>query len=233
MAGVRLRLKGQRGSVAVETALTLPLVLLLTLGGLTVLWWLLNKSLMQLYTTELARERAADVTVTGYYNDIAAMLHGVPPEWGMPRARLLSFHLPTDPPMILTAVCNAPGGTVPLLSPVAGAAPAAGGSPAGLPVIREAREVLQGGVDTVHRWEGTVEGALDEAITLSEQLLWYRRAMSNLFGQREFLRRQALDYVVGSLLEVGMQYPCASSAGGGTVLTAKAVIRGERTFAQK
>lgn len=233
MGWMRKRLRGDRGSVAVETALTLPLVLLLTLGGLTVLWWLLNKSLMQLYIHDLARERAADVTVTGYYKDAAAMLRGVPVEWGIPRARLLSLHLPADPPMVITAVCSSPGGSVPLLPPASSPAPPRTGSTVGLPVIQEAREVLRGAVDAVHRWEGKVEDALDQAVTVSEQLLWYRRAFGNLAGQREFLRRQALDYFVGGLVEAGMQLPCAAGGQGGKVLTAKAVIRGERTFAQK
>lgn len=226
------RWRGQRGSIAVETALTLPVVILLTLGGLSVLWWLHNQTWLHLFVSEMARERAADAAVTGYYKDVAAMVNGLPPAWGLPQGRVFSLHLPTDPPMVLAAVCSAPSGVVPQVNGLTGQGKSPGAD-RGIPVIRDAREVLEDVVDTAHDWESEAEDALDEALTISEQLRWYKRAVANLTGQREYLRRQSLDYLVGGLVEAGMRYPCTANAQGGPVLTAKAVIQGERTYAQK
>jgi hypothetical protein len=222
--------RAERGAIAVETALTLPLILLLTLGGLSVLWWLHNKVWMQMVVYEVARERAGDATWTGYFKDVRDTVWGPSQAYGLPELSFLSFHLGTDPPLVLTAACRSLEGAVPL-------PPTWDASAVRLPSdvrgdgwddIRTAREYIEQGLREVEAGLATVDGWADRAISTTERLIWYRRVAGNLAGKRAHQKRQGLVYIVGAVVEWGGQRYC-----GDTALTAKAVIQGEKTFAQR
>lgn len=219
--------RGQRGSIAVETAITLPILLLLTIGGLSVVWWLVNKALMQLMVAEIARERAADGVVVGLYNDVTLLLSQQPKQaYGLPQPAVVSLKVPlTDPPFVLAAACTAPGGVVPL--PPGFRAPAPG--PDGSDPAREVREAVQGVGSGLER----ISGGLDQVIAWEERLIFYRRVLESLRKGSAYQKRQAYDYLLGGGVELAMPYACKERAGGGTIITAKAVIQGEKTYAQR
>jgi len=231
------RLRQERGSTAVETAITLPLVLLLTLGGISVLWWLYNKVWLHVIVSETARERAADATWTGYYKDIRDSVQPPDQDFGLPDVRLLSFHLPADPPFIMAGACAAAAGYVPSL-PLAGAdippaeppRPDQGGW---LQPVRDVRWELEQLLGDVREFEEGLEEWTDAGVEAAERLIWYRRAAENLLDERAFQRRQAVDYLAGALIEEAMVLPCQNDEPGGAILPAKAVIQGERTFPQR
>lgn len=233
---MRRRLWERKGAIAVETALTLPIILLLTLGGLSVLWWLHNKLWMQVLVSEVARERAADAMYSGYYKDIRDSVLGPGEQFELPDVRFLSFHIPTDPPLVMAAACNAPQGVVPQpprletshLKPAPRPKEGDWIQPA-----RDVREFLEEGLGAVESGMTTVDAWADQAVTTTERLIWYRRVAGNLAGKRAHQQRQALYYLLGGVLELGGQQYCARDANGGVVVTAKAVIQGEKTYAQR
>lgn len=231
------RLRRERGSVAVETAITLPLVLLLTLGGISVLWWLYNKLWLHVIVSETARERAADATWTGYYKDIRDSLQPPRQSFGLPDVRLLSFHLPTDPPFIAAGACTAAAGHVPTLPMTGGdrtsavlPRPDQGGW---LQLVREVRWELERLLAGAREFEEELDEFAEAGVATAEQLIWYRRAVENLMDESAFRRRQAIDYLAGALIEEAMVLPCQNDEPGGAILPAKAVIQGERTFPQR
>lgn len=228
-------MKGERGSIAVEAAVTLPLVVLLTLGGLSVLWWLHNKAMMHLVVYEAARERAGDANWTGFYKDARDTIQGPKETYQLPNFRFASFHLPLDPPMVMAAGCNVPEGRVPMPPAMSGVRTSSPDRTKGglLAPVRDAREVLEDLVDDVQGVEDALDGIADEAVTTAERLVWYRRVLDNLRSQRANRQRQAIDYIVGGVLELAVQYPCSSQANGGVILAAKAVIQGERAYPQR
>lgn len=234
MRMLRLWRRGQRGSIAVETALTLPIMLLLTIGGLSVLWWLHNKAVLQLAVTEVARERAADAMLTGYYKDIRDTIKGPPQAYGLRNMQFVSFHLPVDPPFVMAAACTTPGGLVP--DPPgyhASAEKQAPRQPNGgwLGPVQDVREFLEDHVEIVENGANITEGWADQAVAIGERLVFYRKALEGLGGDDAHQQRQAIDYVVGGVLELGMTYSC--SRAGQTAVAAKAVIQGERTYPQR
>lgn len=228
--------RGERGAIAVEAALTLPIMLLLTVGGLSVLWWLYNKAMMQLAVAEVARERAGDGMLVGYYKDIRDTFYGPPKDYVVPDMRFASFHLPVDPPLVMAAACNAPGGVVP--RPGAPNAPAepqrsARRNEGWLGPVQDVREFLEGQVGKVEKAADVTEPWADQAVKTGEQLVFYRKMLESLRGQEPHQQRQVIDYLTGGVLELGMGYLCSREAEGGAVVVAKAVIQGERTFPQR
>jgi len=220
----------------VETALTLPLILLLTLGGLSVLLWLHHKTWLQVHVAETARERAADATWTGYYKDVRDSLKRPDSRLLLADARLLSFHLPTDPPFVMVGACTAPAGRVPVLPVFAGSVdpdPPRPDGAAWLQPVRALRWQVTRWLERAGQVADRAEEYADAGVTLGEQLVWYRRVADNLLGGNPVQRRQAVDYLAGGVLEEAMRLPCQGDGPGDTVLTAKAVIQGERTFGQR
>jgi len=229
----------ERGSITAETAITLPLVLLLTLGGISVLLWLHHKTWMQVLVSETVRERAAEATWTGYYKDIRDSLSTPDPGLVLADAHLLSFHLPTDPPFVAAGACTAPAGYLPRLSPAgfdgtpSGAEPSPPGEGGWLGPVRALRHQVSLWLGRPDRAADQGEYVLDEAVTLGEQAVWYRRVADNLALGDPYLMRQAVDYLAGAAVEELMVLRCRQDGSGGAILTAKAVIRGERTFGQR
>ncbi len=238
-------LRSQRGSIMVETAITLPLVLLLTVGGTSVLWWLHNKAMMHLVVSETARERAGDGKWLGYVKDGVLAMMGPAETFGLPDLHAYSFHLTTDPPLVMVVACSSPAGIVP--KPVTFSAPQSSKAPARPPddegllfglgpvlgVSRELRNYAQEALDRVNEVEREVDAWATPGVATAEQVLWYQRATANLLMGEEFHRRQTVDYLVGGLLEMAAQEPCRTDANGGVILTAKAVIQGEPVYAQR
>jgi|GEM_PF-2930512 len=238
------RFRSEEGAILVETAITLPLILLLTIGGISVLWWLHNRAMMHLVVSETARDRAGDGTWVGYINDARVAMNGPQESFGVPNLRTVSFHLPTAPPFVVAAACSSQAGVVPRLPGLSPAPPEATAPPLDeeeLPpwfgpvfgLSRELRNLAQEALDKVNAVEQEAEGWADEGISTAEQLLWYRRATENLLQGEAHQRRQTVDFLVGALAEEIMQVPCQQDANGGVVLTAKAVIRGEPVYAQR
>ncbi len=230
-------LSAMQGSITVETAVTLPLVLLLTLGGISVLLWLHHKAWLQVLVSETARERAADAAWTGYYKDIRDSLSRPDPGLVLADVRLLSFLLPTDPPFVLAGACASSTGYVPTLA-IAGAGAAEPGEPppeggGWLQPVRGLRWRLSRWLEQLDRLADEAEDHLETAVTLGEQAVWYRRVAEGLTGGDPHQARQAVDYVAGAAVEEVMHLPCRQDGSGNTVLTAKAVIQGERTFGQR
>ncbi|MBP2019183.1 hypothetical protein J2Z79_002600 [Symbiobacterium terraclitae] len=226
----------QRGGIAVEAALTLPLILLLTLGGASVLLWLHHKTWLQVLVAETARERAADATWTGYYKDVRDTLSGPDSGLVLVEARLVSFHLPTDPPFVMAGACAAPAGYVPSLPVRADGGESGPPRPAGggwLQPVWELRWQLTRWLQRAERVADRLEEYADEGVVLGEQLVWYRRVADNLLRGTPFQRRQAVDYLAGGALEEAMRIPCRGDGPGDAVLAAKAVIQGERAFGQR
>ena len=225
-----------KGSVLVEAAVTLPLVLLLTVGGISVLLWLHHKTWLQVLVSETARERAADATWTGYYKDIRDSLNRPDAGLLLTDARMLSFHLPTDPPLVMVGACATPAGYVPALPALADTVDRDPLRPEGegwLQPVRELRWQLTRLLQQAGRVAERMEEYADEGVTLGEQLVWYRRVADNLIRGGSFQRRQAVDYIAGGVLEEAMRIPCLGDSPGSTVLRAKAVVQGERTFGQR
>lgn len=230
------RRAGERGSIAVETAVTLPLVLLLTVGGISVLLWLHHKTWLQVLASETARERAADAAWTGYYKDLRDSLTAPDSGLVLAESRLFSFHVPADPPLVVAAACAAPAGHVPELIPAGPTAadrlppPAEGGR---LQPVRALRAQLSNWMEQLEELVEQAEQQLAEAEELAEQALWYRRVADHLASGDPFRTRQASDYLAGLAVAELAALPCRQGEPGGIVLTAKAVIRGEQTFGQR
>ncbi|MFB5084260.1 TadE/TadG family type IV pilus assembly protein [Symbiobacterium thermophilum] len=235
---MRKVLAGVRGSIAVETAITLPLVLLLTVGGISVLLWLHHKTWMQALVAGTARERAADAAWTGYYKDIRDSLRASGSGLVLADVRLFSFHLPVDPPFVVAGACAAPAGRVPRIgtdgAPGAGSgvtAPTDGGG--WLSPVQALRGQISRWLERLEGLAAEAEDHADAAVMLAEQAVWYRRVADNLAGGDPFRVRQAVDYLAGAAVEEVAALPCRTDGSGEVVLTAKAVIQGERTFGQR
>ncbi len=224
-----------KGSVLVEAAVTLPLVLLLTVGGISVLLWLHHKTWLQVLVSETARERAADATWTGYYKDIRDSLTRPDPGLILAEARLFSFHLPADPPLVVAGACAAPAGVVP--RPPVHAPPDADPAPpekgGWLGPVRALRRHLSQWLNGLERQAGQAEAHLDAAVALGEQAVWYRRVADNLAGGDPYLARQAAYALAGAAVEELLPLPCRQEGAGEAVLAARAVMQGERTFGQR
>lgn len=233
---MRKRLAGVRGSIAVETAITLPLVLLLTVGGISVLLWLHHKTWMQALVAETARERAADAAWTGYYKDIRDSVRPADAGPALVDARLFSFHLPADPPLVVAGACASPAGQV-LRIGTDGASGTGSPGPEDqggwLSPVRALRGQISRWLERLEGLAAEAEDRADAAVALAEQAVWYRRLADNLAAGDPFRARQAMDYLAGAAVEELVALPCLTDGSGGVVLTAKVVIQGERTFGQR
>jgi TadE-like protein. len=229
------------GGITVETALTLPLVLLLTVGGVLVLLWLHHKTWLQVLVAETARERAADATWTGYYKDIRDSVRAPDSSLVLADARLVSFHLPTTPPAVVVGGCATPAGRVPDLAWATGAssvdAPGGDGADADslgddwLQPVRALRAELARLLRRAETWVDGLEEVADAGVTLGEQAVWYRRVGDNLLSGEPARQRLAAEYLAGGVMAEVARLRCQGE--GGAVLTAKVVIRGEQTYGQR
>jgi hypothetical protein len=133
----------------------------------------------------------------------------------------------------MVGACTAPAGHVPTLPSYGepGDPPRPGGG-GWLQPVRDLRWELTRLLERARRLTDQLEDYADAGVAAGERLIWYRRVAENLAEGGEFERRQAIDYIAGGLLEEAMQYPCRGDDGD-TVMAAKAVIHGERTFGQR
>jgi hypothetical protein len=230
----------------VEAALTLPMMVLLTLGGLTVLWWQHNKTMLNVAVHDEARRVAKDGMVAGnleslfhagmdYVDGRRGDANRASREYGLPAAHLYSLQVPKWPlsgpervPMTGTVVavaCARPAGTVPKI-PVASVS-----GPAYEPPVRGLPDWIRRQLQPIKRVGNAIEEVLSEASDWADQLIWMHRLGRQVIGSDPYARDQAGYYVVDQGLEFGMQYVCKS--GREMVLTAGAVIRREETVPQR
>lgn len=224
---MRLSWRSQRGTVSLEAAIVLPLLLLLLLGGLLIGLTLFYKAALTYQVFVATEDDAIRPLLVGLGSDVFDTVAAPPPP-GLSAARYKGFSwrapLPNATFSASAACYSLPLGmprAVPLPNPVGGGAALPEAQPQGLlQHLTHLSMVTEDWLEQAQQVGSDVEDALNHADM-------GRQIVSQLASDRADARWRVVRLGGGWLLEEGMQLACEQN--GPWVISTRAVALGEKT----